>query len=190
MIGAGTLRAEKLRLDVPEHLARTRKSLSLRPQPLAVIATESGDLPLDTNLLGYSPDNLLILVSPNTPEERIAAFSARASVEVVREETPTLQADPRVALEILQRRYGVGVLLVEGGPALSHSLVRRGLADELFLAMAPKLLGGARASALTILEGPTLPPQIAGPEIVSVHLAGDELFLRYTLRLSEHCHCD
>jgi riboflavin-specific deaminase-like protein len=190
MIGAGTLRAEKLRLDVPEHLARARKSLSLRPQPLAVIATESGDLPLDTNLLGYSPDNLLVLVSPNTPEERIAAFSARASVEVVREETLTLRADPRVALEILKSRYGVGVVVVEGGPALSYSLVRKNLADELFLAMAPKLLGGDRAGALTILEGPTLPPQIPGPEIVSVHLAGDELFVRYTLCLSDHCHCD
>ena len=190
MIGAGTLRAEKLRLDVPEYLTRVREALSLRPQPLAVIVTESGDLPLEANLLGSSPENLLILVSPNTPEEQIAAFSAHASVEVGWEETSALGPDPTVTLEILKKRYAVGVLVVEGGPALIHSLVRRGLADELFLALAPKLLGGARPSTLTILEGPTLPPQIPDPEIVSVHLAGDELFLRYVLRSSDHCYSD
>jgi riboflavin-specific deaminase-like protein len=190
MIGAGTLRAEKLRLDVPEYLARAREALSLRPQPLAVIATESGEVPLETNLLGSSPENLLVLVSPNTPEEQIAALSTHASVEVMWEEMPAFRPDPTVALEILKRRYAIGVLVVEGGPALIHSLVRRGLADELFLALAPKLLGGAQPSALTILEGPTLPPQTTNPEIVSIHLAGDELFLRYALRSSDYCYGD
>ena len=187
MIGAGTLRSEKLRLDVPEYLAQARESRNLRPQPLAVIATESGDLPLETNLLGSSPENLLILASPRTPEGEIAAFSAHASVEVLREEASAPRPDPAAALEILKRRYTVSVLVVEGGPTLIHSLVSNGLADELFLALAPRLLGGTRPSALTILEGWTLPPQISDLKIVSVHLAGDELFLRYTLRSSHHC---
>jgi riboflavin-specific deaminase-like protein len=183
MIGAGTLRSERLRLDVPEYLVQAREALNLRPQPLAVIATESGDLPLERNLLGSSPENLLILASPHTPEEKIAAFSAHASVEVLQEEDASApRPDPTVALQILKRRYAVSVLMVEGGPALIHSLVRRGLVDELFLALAPRLLGGVRPNVLTILEGPTLPPQIQDPEILSVHLAGDELFLRYVLR--------
>ncbi len=163
MIGAGTLRAEKLRLDVPGDFA-----------PLAIIATESGDLPLETNLLGSSPENLLVLVSPDTSEERISAFSTHASVELVPKK------DPVGVLEALKKRHAVDVLLVEGGPTLNYALVSAGLADELFLTLAPKLLGGERPDALSMLEGPAF-SRSPKPELISVHLSDSELFLRYAL---------
>ena len=74
-------------------------------------------------------------------------------------------------------------LLVEGGPALNYALVSAGLADELFLTLAPKLLGGTRDEALTMLEGPAVPHLITPePELISVYLSDNELFLRYALR--------
>lgn len=187
MIGAGTLRAEKLTLAVPRDLKASREARGLRPQPLAVLATGSSDLPLEANLLGPSPDNLLVLTSPETPEECLTELSSSgASIEVVPEESDSVssssQLDLARALETLKERYAVDVLLVEGGPVLNHTFVRNGLADELFLTLAPKLLGGARSGTLTILEGPPVPPQKTGPKLISVHLSGDELFLRYALR--------
>jgi riboflavin-specific deaminase-like protein len=184
MIGAGTLRAEKLTLAVPKDLARARASRGLKPQPLAVIATGSGDVPLRENLLDSSPDDLIVLASSEAPRSRLADLSSRAAVEIVPGETT---AAPRLdltgALETLKKRYAVGVLLVEGGPALNHALVSLGLADELFLTLAPKLLGGERPGALTILEGPALSPRRSPkPEPISVHLSEGELFLRYALR--------
>jgi len=81
----------------------------------------------------------------------------------------------------LKKRYGVNVLLVEGGPVLNHALISSGLADELFLTLAPKLLGGERPGTLTILEGPTLTPHKTEQNLISIHLSGEELFLRYML---------
>ena len=184
MIGAGTLRAEKLTLAVPEHLARARASRGLKPQPLAVIATGSGDVPLRENLLHSSPDDLIVLASSETPRSRLTDLSSRASVEIVPGETaPGPRLDLAKALETLKRQYAVDVLLAEGGPALNQALVSAGLADELFLTLAPKLLGGGRPGALTILEGPALSPRRSPkPEPISVHLCGGELFLRYALR--------
>ncbi len=184
MTGAGTLRAEKLSLVVPEDLARAREARGLRPQPLAVVATATGDVPLQTNLLCSSPDDLIVLASPETPQERLATLSYHASVEIVPGAATARgpQLDLKRALEILRERYAVDVILVEGGPALNHALVSSGLADELFLTLAPKLLGGERPGVLTILEGPALPPRKTEPKLVSVHLSGEELFLRYTLR--------
>jgi 2,5-diamino-6-(ribosylamino)-4(3H)-pyrimidinone 5'-phosphate reductase len=184
MIGAGTLRAEKLTLAVPEDLARARASRGLKPQPLAVIATGSGDVPLRENLLDSSPDDLIVLASSEAPRSRLTDLSSRAAVEIVPGETA---AAPRLdltgALETLKKRYAVGVLLAEGGPTLNHALVAAGLADELFLTLAPKLHGGERPGALTILEGPALSPRRSPkPEPISVHLSEGELFLRYALR--------
>jgi 2,5-diamino-6-(ribosylamino)-4(3H)-pyrimidinone 5'-phosphate reductase len=183
MIGAGTLRAEKLTLAVPEDRTRAREARGLTPQPLGVVATVSGDVPLEENLLAFSPENLLIFASSETPQEHLVTLSSRASVEIVAGETskPGGRLDLEEALRTLKERYGVNVLLVEGGSALNHALVSSGLADELFLTLAPKLLGGERRGALTILEGPALAPPTTELKLISIHLSGEELFLRYAL---------
>lgn len=181
MTGAGTLRAERLTLALPEDLAQARASRGLNPQPLAVFTTGTGDVPLKENLIEASPDNTLVLASPKTPEERIWALSSQAIVEVVPDEE--LQgARPNLpnALKALKERYAVHVLLVEGGPTLNHALIDLNLADELFLTLAPKLLGGEGSETPTILQGPPL-PQRAEPKLVSVHLSENEIFLRYSL---------
>ena len=187
MIGAGTLRAEKLTLAIPQDRARARESRGLKPQPLAVVTTATGDVPLQENLLGSSPDNLLIFASSETPEEHLVTLSTHASVEIVTEESsdPGRRLDLidlREALRVLKKRYEVGVLLVEGGPVLNHALISLGLADELFLTLAPKLVGGERPGTRTVLEGPTLAPPKTEPKLISIHLSGEELFLRYALR--------
>jgi 2,5-diamino-6-(ribosylamino)-4(3H)-pyrimidinone 5'-phosphate reductase len=184
MVGAGTLRAEKLTLDVPEDLERSRTSRGLKPQPLAVVVTETGDVPLRENLLGSSPDNLLVLAAPETPRARLTALSDHGSVEIMpKGTTPGPRLDLTEAVAILKKRYDVDVLLVEGGPSLNYALASTGLADELFLTLAPKLLAGARPGALTMLEGPAVPSlNSPKPELISVHLSDNELFLRYALR--------
>ena len=192
MIGAGTLRAEKLRLDVPEDLAKARASRGLEPQPLAVLVTTRGDVPLGANLVGSSPENVLIVASPEIPQERFASLSSHVLVEIVTKEMAT-PAEPGLdlgmALEALKGRYGVGVLLVEGGPALNHSLISSGLADEFFLTLAPKVLGGEAPESLTVVEGSLLRPRGMAPKVVSVHLFDDELFLRYALRSEDQTIC-
>ncbi len=189
MVGSGTLRAEKLRLDVPENLSRKRESRGLKPQPLAIVATTSGDVPLEENLLGSSPDNLLILATPTVPQSRLAALSRVASVEIMPYETGDLHLlDPTDALKVLKKRYAVDVLLIEGGPTFNHALISAGLVDELFLTMAPKLLGGEKPETLNILEGSPLIPNTENaeqPELISLHLSGSELFLRYALHATK-----
>jgi riboflavin-specific deaminase-like protein len=181
MVGAGTLRAEKLRLDVPEDISRERESRGLKPQPLAVVATMSGDVPLEKNLLGSSPDNLLILASPKVPQSRLAALSRVANVQIMPDETGDPHLDPTEVLKVLKKRYAVDVLLIEGGPTFNHILISSCLADELFITLAPKLLGGEKPEALNILEGRPLIQKTEQPELISIHLSGNELFLRYLL---------
>lgn len=174
MIGASTLRAERLTLSVTEDLARQRISLGLKPQPLAVLTTVSGDLPLEDYLLDATSDNLLVFASPLTPSLILKKISSLASVEISTGLPETLQ--------ILKERYAIGVLLVEGGPSLNHALVSEGLVDELFVTLSPKLLGGEANSTPTILEGPTLEKTIHA-NLVSIYSASGELFLRYTLEV-------
>jgi 2,5-diamino-6-(ribosylamino)-4(3H)-pyrimidinone 5'-phosphate reductase len=178
MVGAGTLRAERLSLGLDE--------TARGPQPLAVVLTASGDLPVRANLVPQESQDVLVICT-----EAIAGTlgtfegsegSPYDEAEVLRvSTTPDGYPDLEQALRALRRERGIERLLVEGGPRLNGALISRGLLNELFLTVAPKLLGGALASDIrTIIDG-----NLRAPEplcLVSVHLAGGEIFLRYALR--------
>ena len=173
MIGAGTLRAEKLSLglDGPDGL----------PQPLAIVVTHSGDVPLEEHLIVGDGQEVLILLSDEAPERVVERLLTLAPVMRVPADS-TGAVDLEKALLALKAERGVESLVVEGGPGLNHALISLNLVDELFLTVAPELLGGSADQTLTLLRGPTLPasdrPDL---DLVSIHLSGDELFLRYSL---------
>jgi riboflavin-specific deaminase-like protein len=169
MVGAGTLRAEKLSLGVDEPPER---------QPLAVIATKTGDVPLEGNLVVGERQEVLVVSTQDSPED--LEDRLRESVRVLRvPAAPSGAVNLGEALRILKAEYAVRLLLVEGGPSLNYALVSSSLADELFLTLAPKLLGGTRDEALTILDGPAR--LTSDVNLLAVHLTADELFLRYAL---------
>jgi riboflavin-specific deaminase-like protein len=166
MIGAGTLRAERLSLGLDDPSGR---------QPLAVIATKTGDVPLESNLIVGEHQEVLVITTQDAPKNLDDRL--RESARVLRAPaTPSGAINLGEALEVLRARHSVEVLLVEGGPSLNHALISQNLADELFLTLAPKLLGG---TSYELLAGPALAPIDA--KLLSAHLAGSELFLRYAL---------
>ncbi len=175
MIGAGTLRAERLSLGLDECYRG-------QPQPLAVVVTRTGNVPLETNLIATGQQEILVITTKGgVDSDSIKRLRDHARVLQVGA-TPSGAVNLEEALKVLKTDYAVNLLLVEGGPRLNHSLIRGLLADELFLTLAPKLLGGTADSTLTILRGDALPEGTFGsPELLSAHVAGGELFLRYSV---------
>ena len=135
-------------------------------------------MPLETNLIGGERQEVLVVIAQDTPEDKINRLRERASVLRV-PASPSGGVNLEEALEALRTERGVDLVLVEGGPSLNHSLISSNLADELFLTISPKLLGGTSDETLTILEGPAATP--IDVKLLSAHLAGSELFFRYTL---------
>ncbi len=170
MIGANTLRAEKLSLGLDE--------FSSGPQPLAVIVTKTGEVPLEANLIVGERQEVLVIMPQHTPSDEMHGLRDGGSVLRV-PASASGGVNLEHALEALKTGWGIGVVLVEGGPTLNHSLISSNLADELFLTLAPKLLGGAPPGVLGILNGPVLAG--GGVHLLSAHLADDEIFLRYRL---------
>jgi riboflavin-specific deaminase-like protein len=170
MIGGGTLRAEKLSLglDVEDP----------RPRPLAVILTNTGDIPLGSNLISDERQRVLVLLSDAADkgaEGRIGDFA-----EVRRVPAVLGAIDLALALETLKSEYDVGHLLVEGGPTLNRALISSDLADELFLTLAPMLLGESTWPTPPTTHGISAEPR--NMRLLSAYVAANELFLRYSLR--------
>jgi riboflavin biosynthesis pyrimidine reductase len=92
-------------------------------------------------------------------------------VRVVRHED---SVDMSALLRHLREERGVRALLCEGGPGVHGQLQAAGLADELFLTIAPKLAAGFEPH---ILEG--ILPGIVEMELVWLLEQRGELFARY-----------
>jgi riboflavin-specific deaminase-like protein len=171
MVGGGTLRAERLSLSLDAD--------DTRSVPRAAILTNSGDLPLEKNLVRDPRQDVLVLL-PEGAGREVEKHLARLAETRRVPATESGTVDLRRALEILKSDYGVDVLLCEGGPALNAGLISADLADEVFLTVAPMLVGtqsrrGANASSTGL--GEPLPLRL-----ISLRVAGEELFLRYSLK--------
>jgi 5-amino-6-(5-phosphoribosylamino)uracil reductase len=172
MFGAGTLRAEGVGKGVPADRVPYRLTRGLAPQPLLVVLTASGRLPLERSFFA-DPDRAIVCVARSTPREAVERLEARTTVRIAGDERP----DPAEVLRILGVEFGIRHVLCEGGPELSHSLLAAGLLDELYFTLAPRLLGGEERSLLA--GAPFVPP--IGLALLSVHEHEGELFLRYAV---------
>jgi 2,5-diamino-6-(ribosylamino)-4(3H)-pyrimidinone 5'-phosphate reductase len=161
--GAGTVRADPLSARVPPDLVEQRLARGLSEQPLGAIVTRSGNVPARHPY--YDSATVIYVTS-----ERAVPVEA-STVEVCR------VGSVAEAVSDLGRR-GARRILCEGGPTLNAALFSEGLIDEVFLTLAPKLIGGS--DPLTIVKGASFPEPIR-LEVRSLVELESELFLRYSV---------
>ena len=182
MAGAGTVRAERygpLVRDPGDRRVRLERGLS--EQPLACVVSASMSLGADIPLLADSGSRVVIITS-----SRDSLSGARAQLEYVRAARGSgsdLELDLGAAMSELQERLQIRTLLCEGGPHLNSELLARGLVDELFLSLAPKLAGDPAQgeSLLRIIAGRSFEPPLE-LELISAAESESELFLRYAVK--------
>jgi riboflavin biosynthesis pyrimidine reductase len=177
LVGAGTAMKERYGPIVRElPTRRLREERGLSEQPLACVV--SGGLSLETTipLLADAQTHVVVLTASQG-----TLAGARAQVDYLR---PTRggELDLAGALALLRERFGVQLLLCEGGPHLARSLLAGGLLDELFLSLSPLLAGGEASGggALRILAGAPLEPPV-GAQLLDALRHDSGVFLRYAV---------
>jgi 5-amino-6-(5-phosphoribosylamino)uracil reductase len=150
-----------------------RAALGLQHDPIAVIVSGRLDLPLDLPLLQEPAQRVVIVTASRDELDEVPA-----TVDYIRGSDGGAFLELAPAMRELRQRYGVRSVLCEGGPLLNSALIREGLVDELWLALAPKIAAGGGP---TIVTGAALDPP-AELALEWVLESGDHhLFLRYRL---------
>jgi riboflavin biosynthesis pyrimidine reductase len=183
LIGAGTFRKAQGARWYPEAVypnARApflelRAKLGLRPHPLLVIVTASGDI--DTSQPALQ-DCLVITTSEGEARLR-GLLPSGAELAVL----GSGRIDCHAMLKVLHGR-GLTAILTEGGPTLVGELLRENLIRELFLTLSPHLFGRhPNDGRKSLIEGVDL----GGRELTlsSVRRRESYLYLRYGLNVPE-----
>jgi diaminohydroxyphosphoribosylaminopyrimidine deaminase / 5-amino-6-(5-phosphoribosylamino)uracil reductase len=158
MVGAGTARR-----DDPRLTARDADG----PDPVRVVVSRGGDLPVHLQLVTTAADVPTILLT-----RTIAPVTARALAE--RGVDVVQAADLRAGLAALAAR-GLVEILFEGGPTLAAALLDAGSIDRVAIFVAPLLVGRgapdlvATPAPAAVAEGLALSDVVwtaAGPDMV------------------------
>jgi riboflavin-specific deaminase-like protein len=167
MIGAGTMRAERYGRMVSDPALRAyRERTGLPHDPLAVIVSNRFELPWDAGLFTNGGGRVVIFTASEQEPPETAT-----PVTVIRH-PDGVELDR--ALTWLRDERGICSVLCEGGPTLHGRLREGGLADELFLTIAPKIAGG---EGPRVLEGAL--PDVHDLELDWLLESESELFARY-----------
>lgn len=172
--GGGTIRADDppMRIRSPERV-RARERAGKPPQPLQIVVSSTLDLPFGGRFFNEAGIERVILAPAAAPEEKVRAAAGRA--EIVR------VGERRVgAADVLEFAWdrGVRALLCEGGGEVNFELFAAGAVDELYVTVAPWVLGGREAPTPADGEGLPWSGRIA-LDLVSCETEGGEVYLRY-----------
>ena len=173
MVGAETLRSERVPPGVPSDLGEGRVARGEPAQPLAVTISRDLHLRADNAFFRHGPSRTLVFTTERADGDRVAALAETATVLCAGKESVDLAA----VLATLRSERGVRRLVVEGGPSLNRALLDLRALDELFWTLAPRLSGGFGAGS----DGNNrLPSRLAASlRLRSAHEHDGELFLRY-----------
>jgi riboflavin biosynthesis pyrimidine reductase len=149
-------------------LSDIRVSEGRQAQPLGVAISRSGTVPFDIPLFASGDSHVAVygpagLDVPDTAAQ-VTVHQLGSGDRALSDVMSSLRAD-----------HGVRSLLCEGGPSLFSALLIDDLVDELFLTVAPKLVGG---DSMTITTGRPL-DELADLRLVCALEQDGTLFLRY-----------
>jgi len=178
LVGAGTLRADDPPLWLRDAEAmKYRASLGRPPELTRIVVTRGGDLPAGSRFFDENRAGERIVVVPEDLGED-ALTGVRGASAIWRCGHGQVELS-----ELLFRlkKHGIERLLLEGGGELNWQFLEADFVDELFVTVAPALLGGHHAP--TMIEGAGLPmADQRRLRLLDVEQMGDELFCHWAVR--------
>jgi len=178
LAGTNTMRLERYGRTLKDADARAARLAAGRSaEPLAVLISRSGQVPFEIPLFA-EPEAQVIVFSPHPLAGQGWSSQTTPDAATVTEVRSKPDDTLATAMAALRREHGVELLLCEGGPTLFAALRAERLVDELFLTVAPKLVGGA--AGLSLATGPAA----AEPTQMTLRSVLDRkgtLFLRYVM---------
>ncbi|WP_410771133.1 RibD family protein [Fontibacillus sp. BL9] len=116
--------------------------------PVRIIPTRTMDIPMDSNVLTDGGQTLLVTTENGKDEHKIEQLRERGKECLICGKD---EVDFGQLFTLLEEKYGINSLMVEGGGFLNWHVFNQDLVDEIILMQLPIIIGGA--SNITLVDG-------------------------------------
>jgi 2,5-diamino-6-(ribosylamino)-4(3H)-pyrimidinone 5'-phosphate reductase len=175
MVAKGTLQADRMSLGLPDPVLRNDRSRrGVSEEPLRVIISGSGEIPLDLPIFQKPGAPIVLYTTGRIPGSKRTDLEAKVAIY----EAGKDHVDLKYVMRHLFSHYQVGTVVCEGGPTLVRSLAEVDLIDRIVLTLAAKLFGGRLAPTMTGLPGAFLPAS-RHFQLVNIEIGDNEFYLTY-----------
>ncbi len=183
VVGGATLRADPFIPTLSDDLAEERSQFFPdKPQPLGIVVSNSGDLPLEHRFWLAGRDLRVVFLGASAPQSIEISLSEKARVIRLPNDPYMPGINLARMLDVMFNNFGIQRLLVEGGPTLNYAMISEGWSDEIFLTLSPKLVGGLENATAIAGEGYGLgKDRLLSLKLKSIYHHEDDLFLRYQI---------
>lgn len=172
LTGIGTVLADNPQLNV--------RAFDTLRQPVRVVLDSRLQIPGNCRLL-QDTSAPVIIATLSTDESRLKTLSSLPHVRILHPQSAQGRIDLADLLRLLAAD-GIGEVLVEAGATLAGAFLETGLADEIVLYQAPKILGGAARSLFDTAERPSVLTAEAEWQTRSIETVGNGI--KWTLHRS------
>jgi len=149
LVGMNTVLVDDPKLTVKsKELRRERTENGKSENPMKVTIGRVDNLNLDSDFLNYGNAKVVIFTTHESDKWKIDELSGKAKIVISNGKKVNL----RDVMKVLWK-MGIRRLMVEGGGNLNFELIKEGLVDEVYIAIAPKIFGGHTAPTLVDGEG-------------------------------------
>jgi 2,5-diamino-6-(ribosylamino)-4(3H)-pyrimidinone 5'-phosphate reductase len=175
MSGARTVDSGEVTLGTGgENYKKKRRKLGRKEEHVRIIVSGSGTLDPKAHIFtSKRPASPIIILTTDRAGKRLPALQKAADAVHI---SHGKDLDFHEALAWLRKEWGVKRLLCEGGGAINGGLFLAGVVNEIYLTIAPTILGGRNAP--TMADGAGF-PKLADAlplKLKRLHRVGDELY--------------
>lgn len=174
MSGARTVDLGEVTLGTGgERYRKKRRARGLAEEHLRVIVSGSGTLDPKAHIFTKRFSPIVILTTERAGKKRIEALRKVADAVHVSKGN---ELDFRKALLWLKKEWGVQRVLCEGGGAINGGLFEADVVDELYLTIAPVIMGGRNAPTPADGRGILKLADARTMKLKRMERVGDELY--------------
>ncbi len=176
LVGSNTVAIDDPKLTVKsERLRKERVKKGLPENPLKVMVGSIKEIKFDSDFLDYGNAEKIIFTTEKEDSEKIVRLMEKARVFVLGKK----RVDLKKMVSILSD-LGVKRIMVEGGGTLNFEMLKEGLVDEIYVAIAPKIFGGRNVPTLADGEG-FKEGEIVDLELIDIEKLDEIIVLRYRI---------
>ncbi len=174
LVGMTTVVGDDPKLTVKSEKLREKRIRQGKPEnPMKVTVGKIDNMKISSDFLNYGDAEVVIFTAEKSDPQKIDELKGKARVFIAGKK----RVDLRYVMRTL-REMGVERVMVEGGGTINYELIKEGLVDEIYVAIAPKIFGGD--SAPTLVDGGGFREDDAvGLEFTDIEKLGDVVILRY-----------